>query len=453
MPAGPRPIDRVAAVIAHVFYRIDVIGDVPPAGPVLLLPNHPNALLDPALVMATAGRPVRFLAKSTLFKGPFRPLLDAAGAIPVYRRQDTGEPSRNSETFAAVDGALSAGEAVCVFPEGISHSSGRLEPLRTGAARMALSATFAGVDLRLVAIGINLEQKTSFRSRATVAYGPPFRAELAVEVNRASQGAASERPPGQVAPEAVKQLTDQIAAHIRALLVEADPRADVQLVDRVNRLYRSEREVGETAEADLARRRTIAEAIHALRSERPDWYETAIVQLRTYDERLRRFGLSDSALDFEVSTAAGRRFAAREVPLAVVLMPVAAAAALVFAAPYALTALAARVTDDLDVTATAKVVAGAIIYALWIALLGSLAWWLAGVGTAIGAFAGLPVLAILGLFAIEREGSVWRTARAWLALRSARPTTRAALRRRRAELASVLEAVNDWMVSRGGDSR
>ena len=52
-------------------------------GPLLLLPNHPNALLDPALVIATAGRPVRFLAKSTLFRGPLGPLIRASGAIPA----------------------------------------------------------------------------------------------------------------------------------------------------------------------------------------------------------------------------------------------------------------------------------------------------------------------------------------------------------------------------------
>ena len=36
-------------------------------GPVLLVANHPNSLFDPALVLATAGRRVRFLAKAPLF--------------------------------------------------------------------------------------------------------------------------------------------------------------------------------------------------------------------------------------------------------------------------------------------------------------------------------------------------------------------------------------------------
>jgi 1-acyl-sn-glycerol-3-phosphate acyltransferase len=451
VPAGPRVIDQIAATIAHVFYRIDVVGSVPETGALLLLPNHPNALLDPALVMASAGRPVRFLAKSTLFNGPLRPLLAAAGAIPVYRRQDASETSRNTETFAAVDAALAKGEAVCVFPEGISHSSGMLEPLRTGAARMALSAVSAGADLQLVAVGINLEQKTTFRSRATVAYGPPFRVDLAAAAS-ASSPPASVPTDRSLPPDAARRLTGQLASHMRALLIEADPRADAQLVDRVNRLYRSERGTAAALATDLARRRTIADAIHTLRRERPEWYESAIVQLRRYDDRLRRFGLDDDALDWEVSVPAAWRFMVREIPRGLMLLPLAGAAVLVFSVPYSLTALAARVTDDMDVTATAKVVAGVVVYSAWIALITSVAGWLGGALAAIGTLLLLPVLAVSGLFAIERESSAWRTARAWLSLRGARPTTRAALRRRRAELAGVLEAVNDWMAVRGEDN-
>src|SRR6185436_20940205 len=111
------PIIRaLARAITAVFYRVDEAGSVPAAGPVLLLPNHPNALLDPAVIWATSGRDVRFLAKSTLFDGPFGPILKGAGAIPVYRKLDQGaDVAKNTETFAAVDAALAQGDAICLF--------------------------------------------------------------------------------------------------------------------------------------------------------------------------------------------------------------------------------------------------------------------------------------------------------------------------------------------------
>ena len=222
--AGAAVVRRLAQAITHIFYRVDRSGSVPSSGAVLLLPNHPKALLDPAIVWATAGRDIRFLAKSTLFDGAFAPVLKAAGAIPVYRRLDQGvDASRNTETFAAVDRALADGEAICIFPEGISHSTGRLEPLRTGAARMAISAQRHGVPVQLVAVGLNFERKTAFRSRVTILFGRPFSASGIGDRDEAA---------------AVRALTEQIAGEMRRLLVEADPGEDAATVQRVERLYR-----------------------------------------------------------------------------------------------------------------------------------------------------------------------------------------------------------------------
>lgn len=426
MGIGTRLVGALARAVAHTFYRIDVVGDVPADGPLLLLPNHPNALLDPALIIATAGRPVRFLAKSTLFSGPFAPLLRASSAIPVYRRQDNADTGKNEETFTAVHRALADGDAVCIFPEGISHSTGRLEPLRTGAARMTLAARAAGVPVRLLPVGVNLEEKTTFRSRALIAYGAAF-TPAAMEV---------------------RQLTEEIASHLRQVMIEADPAADAALVDRVDRLYRSQRAGHRDPQAALLRRRTIAEGLRRLRAERPEWYDAALVQLRRYDDRLRRFGLHDAALDWTVSAQAARSFAAREIPAALVLVPIAAAAVLTFVVPYLVTAAAARLSREMDVTATVKAVGGLLIYGTWTMAVGAAAGALAGPLAAAAAIAGMPLLAVAGLLAVERETAAWRTARAWFSLRGARPVTRTALKRRRGELASVLDEMNEWLGTR-----
>jgi len=420
----------LARAIARIFYRVDAVGVPPARGPLLLLPNHPNALLDPALVIATAGRPVRFLAKSTLFTGAFGPLMRAAGAIPVYRRQDDSDVKRNAESFAAVAAALARGEAICIFPEGISHSSGMLEPLRTGAARMALSAAAAGVEVRLVAVGINLEQKTAFRSRVTIAYGEPM-----VVLTPATADAST---------HAVSELTADISERMRSLLVEAEPTQDAALVERLRRLLESERPAGGREES-LDRSRLIAEGLQRLRRERPEWYEEALIQLRRYDDRLRRFGLADGALDFDMSSRAAWRFALRELPLAVVLVPLGVVAVTLFAAPYGMTAAAARLSKDTDVTATMKALVGIGIYGLWIAGLSVAVGLLLGPWAGASAMVLFPALAVAGLFAVEREWSAWRTARSWLAVRSAQPATTTALKRRRGELAGVLEQVYQWM--------
>src|SRR5574341_2364273 len=94
----------IANAAARIYYRLTIAGErVPQRGPVLLVANHPNSLIDPLLVCAAAGRPVRFLAKAPLFSDLKTGwMVRAVGAIPVYRRQD--DPTlmdKNADMFRA----------------------------------------------------------------------------------------------------------------------------------------------------------------------------------------------------------------------------------------------------------------------------------------------------------------------------------------------------------------
>jgi len=83
---------RLARLAVRTFYHVARVGPPLPDGGLLLVANHPNTLLDPAVIQATAGRPVRFLAKSTLFRRhPMSLFVRHSGAIPVFRRMDDGE--------------------------------------------------------------------------------------------------------------------------------------------------------------------------------------------------------------------------------------------------------------------------------------------------------------------------------------------------------------------------
>ena len=423
----------LARAISWIFYRVDREGAVPSDGPVLILPNHPNALLDPAVIWATAGRDVRFLAKSTLFDGAFGPILRLARAIPVYRRHDQGvDTSRNTETFAAVDAALADGSAVCLFPEGVSHSTGRLVELRTGAARMALTAERRGIAVTLVAVGLNFDRKTSFRSRVIVLYGRPF-----------SIGRFAAEQDDQAA---VRLATGQIAAEMRSLLVEADPQSDAAMVARVERLYSAARRHPQSAHERIARRQAIARGMEQLRVRDQERFEEIAQRLRRYDQRLQRFGLRDRHLDLDVSRRTAARFAVREAAAALVLGPIAIAGLVLFWVPYHFTATLARLaTRERDVAATAKVFVGAGVYAAWLLGIASLAWQAGGARAGLIAAAAIPLIAIAALFAIERETAVVDTVRSWWMLRRAKAGTRARLRDARSELADVLDETYEWL--------
>ena len=141
------------------FYHVGRVGPPIPRGPVLVIANHPNSLMDALVILKVAGRRVRPLAKAPLFdQALIGHVLKGLHALPVYRQQDyPGETERNEDTFRAAIEALGLGEAVLIFPEGVSHSEPRLAPLKTGAARIALRAEQAAdwkLGLKVVPVGL-----------------------------------------------------------------------------------------------------------------------------------------------------------------------------------------------------------------------------------------------------------------------------------------------------------
>lgn len=435
--ARPGWVWVLGTLAVRTFYRIERIGGTLPDGALLLVANHPNTLLDPALIQATAGRPVRFLAKSTLFAGhPLSLFIRHSGAIPVYRRIDPGvDTSRNVETFAAVEAALATGEAVCLFPEGISHSGGRLEPLRTGAARMALASAAAGRPVTIMPIGLNFDHVARFRSKVTAVFGRPFDAgdDLALHATDAAA--------------AVRRLTDRMAQRLRRLMVEAEPRHDMPVVVRIDSLYAAARGVSRDPRERLARRRLIAEGMAQLRERDPQRLASILARVNDYDANLARFGLRERDVDRRIPLAAAARFVVREGLLALVLAPVALASLAIFAAPWWLTGLIKLRTPDRKNRAAWQVAGGALIYGTWIGALGAAGAGAAGAAAGGLTAAGLLALAFAGVRAVEREAAVARTVGAFFALRRTPPAARAALRRQRAALAEVLDQTHEWLAA------
>lgn len=437
-PAGTPPQSWVwgfGRLAVHAYYKVDRIGGALPEGALLLVANHPNTLIDPAVIQTTAGRRIRFLAKSTLFAWhPLSPLIRRSGAIPVYRKMDHGvDTSRNVEMFSAVAAALAAGEAICLFPEGTSHARGRLEPLRTGAARMVLGSCAAGHPVTIVPVGLNFDALARFRSRVTTVFGRPLDyADLAA-------GYAEDET------TAVRVLTDRIEERLKHLMVEAEPRHDLPIVERIDRLYAAARGASRDARERLGRRRLIAEGMARLRASDPARLAEITAHVEEYLASLARFGLRERDLDQRIPAAEVVRFALREGLLALLLGPLALASIVAFALPYWLTDRIGRWAPNLQSRAVWQIMGGGLMHASWITAIAATVGARAGTATGVATGFGLVALAILGTPAVERESAVWRTTRAFFALRQMPLRTRSGLRRRRKALADALDDVRAWV--------
>src|SRR4029453_16857511 len=106
---------------------------------------------------------------------------------------------RNEQSFARCRQELAADAWLALFPEGTSHSEPQLRPLKTGAARIALSAA-AGqgngapepVPVQVVPVGLAYEAKAIFRSAVLVLVGRPLEVASHVAGFRRDERAAVE---------------------------------------------------------------------------------------------------------------------------------------------------------------------------------------------------------------------------------------------------------------------
>ncbi len=234
--------DRLVRLIAKAatfgwFRAVEVTGleRIPRTGPVLLVANHHGGFVDPALLVATVPRPVRFLAMASLFRiVPLRPLLAFAGAIPVQRARDAAPDGagarRNVDAFDASFAHLRGGGAIGIFPEGEASDEAHLLPIRTGAARIALGAHSRGaMGLRIVPVGLIYEDKQRARSRAYVRVGDPLELDSDLATNPAV-------PPDETDRAAVAALTRTIEARLTDAAVDfrsAEQRSALRLAANV----------------------------------------------------------------------------------------------------------------------------------------------------------------------------------------------------------------------------
>lgn len=221
-----------ARAALRVFYRrIEVTGlehlDAHAGAPTILASTHPNSIVDPLLVGIFEDRQVTFCARDGLFRVPgFGTLLRAVGAVPIKRRSDHGDAAGgagNDEAFAEVRAVLARGGVISIFPEGKTHGRLRVEPLKTGVARMALDA--AAHDVRIVPVGLNYLVREAFRSDVHVAFGPPLRVRELCE-RWAAEGIDDPRAQ-------VRALTEALGESLRTIAVHVEDRDDERLIAQV----------------------------------------------------------------------------------------------------------------------------------------------------------------------------------------------------------------------------
>ena len=146
-----------------VYYRAEIIGleNIPKEEPLIFCGNH-RTYLDPPLMVATAKRDMKFLAKEELYNNKFLAFLGwVFEAIPVKRDEKDVSAIKTSLKF------LKSGQCIGLFPEGTRNGLEKGEKVKDGVAFFAVRS-----GAKVVPCGIKGGNKEN--RKVTITYGKPL---------------------------------------------------------------------------------------------------------------------------------------------------------------------------------------------------------------------------------------------------------------------------------------
>lgn len=293
-------------------------------------------------------------------------LVRTVGALPLYRQKDAGaDVSKNQETFAVARELLKKGGAIAIFPEGISHDKPQLQPLKTGAARIALGAVSSGknpasLDLQIVPVGLFYTEKTTFRSEALLHFGESFPV-LPVALDEHGH------PPR----EAVRELTEKIENALRKVTLNAESDSEIAVA----------RIAGDVFTSVTPHEENLAERLDFLKkfvAEAPTEDDTKLERrLADYEKKLDNLGIES---EFLALADFSKRFVLKHALLRswhlILLAPLAIFGAILHFPAYQfgkLTAYTQTKKGYLDMASTVKLLTGLVFIPLtWLVFAGVL---------------------------------------------------------------------------------
>jgi glycerol-3-phosphate O-acyltransferase/dihydroxyacetone phosphate acyltransferase len=311
MPRARDIIIRLARLLVRIFFRsveVEGLEHVPRDGGGIIVSWHPNALVDPVLILACMPRPVVFGARSGLFRWPLLGwLMRSVGTVPIHRTQDRADLSpedrhaANLRSLDALAKAVADGGFSCLFPEGDSHDAPHLLAIKTGAARFYYRARLLrpdGPPPAIIPVGLHYDAKRKFRSEVLVRFHPPLELPPSMDVTP-TPDEAPDRARGRV-----RQLTASIEQVLREVVHATESWELHHHMHRASKLLRAER--AKRAGAELGRPSMLEREVgfwrmwagyHRWRELEPELTQELVDRVARYEEKLRALGMEDHELD------------------------------------------------------------------------------------------------------------------------------------------------------------
>ena len=172
----------VKFTLGKLFYRrLEVRGleKIDQNKPIILAPNHQNALIDALIVAISLKQQPVFLARADIFEKDFiQAILRFLRMLPVYRIRDGFDSLKKNEAiFDQCVNYLGDKNTLILFPEGNHGERRHFRPLKKGLGRIAFEAEKKHnfeLGLQIIPIGIDYQDYRKFRGRASIRIGDPI---------------------------------------------------------------------------------------------------------------------------------------------------------------------------------------------------------------------------------------------------------------------------------------
>ena len=357
-------LQHYAKFCRRFYYRKIVINDlknIPANQPVILAPNHQNALMDALAMTCGTDYQVVFLARADIFKGRLLTrILTFMNIMPIYRIRDGYENvKRNDEVFEKTNQVLrNKFNPLCLFPEGNHGDRRRLRGLVKGLFRIAFMAQEEYGEKQgivIIPLGINYGHYQNFRSSLLVNYGKPI--EVA-EYYRAY----TENP-----VIAINQLKERYAAEVSKLMIDIQTEEYYLTYMALRTIFNDDmRERLGITDHSLTGKFKADKAMIAMLDKElasaPDNIKNLDTLVADYQSDLEKAGLRDWVIKKERYSMAGIAFTAL---LKIVFLPLFTAGLINNIVPYWFAASKGAKIKDTQFQSSFKFVIGMIAFPVW----------------------------------------------------------------------------------------
>jgi 1-acyl-sn-glycerol-3-phosphate acyltransferase len=155
--------------------------NIPTNCPIILAPNHVNALMDALAVhsVVPSNLPITFLARSDMFNNKYiAKMLYFVKMLPAFRMRDGVENlGRNADIFDKCVDILHHNKALGIMPEGNQGEDHKLRPLVKGIFRIAFTAQEkygTTPAVKIIPIGIDFGHLVKFGKHIIINIGKPI---------------------------------------------------------------------------------------------------------------------------------------------------------------------------------------------------------------------------------------------------------------------------------------